>query len=180
MRLLFSGPIVYSSLYFSSISLGQSSWFFGEFRCRAIFRFLLFLQAFHNWTAQSLPYDGCAGILGGALLSAIHGVTVENTYEDGEQVNTFRGFQSDQEEETYSMVTNRFWSKSLSIAFSNKRWAPFLYAFCSRYGHGPLALGLLVWLLILEPYDFVSQELSFAEDPEFETFEEHSLERRSP
>ena len=29
---------------------------------------------------------GVAGILGGALLSAIHGVTVENTlYEDGEQ-----------------------------------------------------------------------------------------------
>ena len=55
---------------------------------------------------------GVAGILGGALLSAIHGVTVENTlYEDGEQANTFKAFDSTQEEETYSMVTaNRFWS----------------------------------------------------------------------
>ena len=36
---------------------------------------------------------GVAGILGGALLSAIHGVTVENTlYEDGEQANTFKSF----------------------------------------------------------------------------------------
>ena len=53
---------------------------------------------------------GVAGILGGALLSAIHGVTVENTlYEDGEQANTFKAFDSTQEEETYSMVTaNRF------------------------------------------------------------------------
>ena len=34
---------------------------------------------------------GVAGILGGALLSAIHGVTVENTlYQDGEQANTFQ------------------------------------------------------------------------------------------
>jgi hypothetical protein len=34
---------------------------------------------------------GVAGILGGALLSAIHGVTVENTlYEDGDQANTFK------------------------------------------------------------------------------------------
>ena len=44
---------------------------------------------------------GVAGILGGALLSAIHGVTVENTlYEDGEQANTFKAFDSTQEEET--------------------------------------------------------------------------------
>ena len=40
---------------------------------------------------------GVAGILGGALLSAIHGVTVENTlYQDGEQANTFKAFDSTQ------------------------------------------------------------------------------------
>ena len=62
---------------------------------------------------------GVAGILGGALLSAIHGVTVENTlYQDGEQANTFKAFDSTQEEETYSMVTaNRFWSQIFGIAF---------------------------------------------------------------
>ena len=67
---------------------------------------------------------GVAGILGGALLSAIHGVTVENTlYEDGEMSNTFKAFDGTQEEETYSMVTafNRFWSQIFGIAFSNKR-----------------------------------------------------------
>ena len=31
--------------------LGQSSWFFApSFGVAAIFRFLLFLQGFHNWT----------------------------------------------------------------------------------------------------------------------------------
>ena len=46
---------------------------------------------------------GVAGILGGALLCAIHGATVENTlFEDGEQANTFKAFEPTQEEETYS------------------------------------------------------------------------------
>eukprot|EP00980_Cylindrotheca_fusiformis_P031176 scaffold25935_cov2061-Cylindrotheca_fusiformis.AAC.2 len=45
------------------------------------------------------------GILGGALLCAIHGATVENTlFEDGDAANTFRAFTPTQSEETYSMV----------------------------------------------------------------------------
>ena len=65
---------------------------------------------------------GVAGILGGALLSAIHGVTVENTlYEDGEQANTFKAFDSTQEERPVMVTANRFWSQIFGIAFSNKR-----------------------------------------------------------
>jgi len=58
---------------------------------------------------------GVAGVLGAALLCAIHGATVENTlFEDGDGANTFRAFNPTQAEETYSMVTaNRFWSKFL-------------------------------------------------------------------
>ncbi|OMP13851.1 Photosynthetic reaction centre, L/M [Corchorus olitorius] len=54
---------------------------------------------------------GVAGVLGAALLCAIHGATVENTlFEDGDGANTFRAFNPTQAEETYSMVTaNRFW-----------------------------------------------------------------------
>jgi photosystem II P680 reaction center D2 protein len=44
-----------------------------------VFRFLLFLQGFHNWTLNPFHMMGVAGILGGALLSAIHGATVVNT-----------------------------------------------------------------------------------------------------
>ena len=71
---------------------------------------------------------GVAGILGGALLSAIHGVTVENTlYEDGEQANTFKAFDSTQEEETYSMVTaNRFWSSIGSLVLLSQAITKFL------------------------------------------------------
>ncbi|KAJ6968897.1 hypothetical protein NC653_036768 [Populus alba x Populus x berolinensis] len=54
-----------------------------------------------------------AGVLGAALLCAIHGANVENTlFEDGDGANTFRAFNPTQAEETYSMVTaNRFWSQ---------------------------------------------------------------------
>ena len=121
----FSGPIAVFVSVFLIYPLGQSSWFFApSFGVSAIFRFLLFLQGFHNWTLQPLSYDGCCRYFGkGALLSAIHGVTVENTlYQDGEQANTFKAFDSTQEEETYSMVTaNRYWSQIFGIAFSNKR-----------------------------------------------------------
>ena len=89
---------------------------------------------------------GVAGILGGALLSAIHGVTVENTlYQDGEQSNTFKAFEPTQEEETYSMVTaNRFWSQIFGIAFSNKRWLHFFMLFVPVMGPGLHPLVLLV------------------------------------
>lgn len=43
---------------------------------------------------------GVAGILGAALLCAIHGATVENTlFEDGDGANTFRAFNPTQAEE---------------------------------------------------------------------------------
>ena len=78
---------------------------------------------------------GVAGILGGALLCAIHGATVENTlFEDGDAANTFRAFTPTQSEETYSMVTaNRFWSQIFGVAFSNKRWLHFFMLICTCY-----------------------------------------------
>jgi hypothetical protein len=64
--------------------LGQASWFFAPSFGVAIFRFLLFLQGFHNWTLNPFHMMGVAGILG-SFLCAIHGATVENTlFEDGD------------------------------------------------------------------------------------------------
>ena len=169
----FSGPIAVFVSVFLIYPLGQSSWFFApSFGVAAIFRFLLFLQGFHNWTLNPFHMMGVAGILGGALLSAIHGVTVENTlYEDGEQANTFKAFDSTQEEETYSMVTaNRFWSQIFGIAFSNKRWLHFFMLFVPVMGLWTSSIGIIGLALNLRAYDFVSQEIRAAEDPEFETF----------
>jgi len=102
----FSGPIaVYTGVFFI-YPLGQSSWFFApSFGIAAIFRFLLFLQGFHNWTLNPFHMMGVGGILGAGLLSAIHGGTVINTiYQDGILYTTFRAFSVNHPWETYSMV----------------------------------------------------------------------------
>lgn len=112
---------------------------------------------------------GVAGVLGAALLCAIHGATVENTlFEDGDGSNTFRAFNPTQAEETYSMVTaNRFWSQIFGVAFSNKRCFMLVVPVAGLWAS---AIGVVGLALNLRAYDFVSQELRAAEDPEFETF----------
>ncbi|MCD9641062.1 hypothetical protein HAX54_026884 [Datura stramonium] len=115
---------------------------------------------------------GVAGVLGAALLCAIHSATVENTlFEDGDGANTFRTFSLTQAEETYSneSAANRFWSQIFGVAF-NKRWLHFFMLFVPLTGLWMSALGVVGLALNLRAYDFVSQEISAAEDPEFETF----------
>jgi photosystem II P680 reaction center D2 protein len=69
------------------------------------------------------------------------------------------------------MVTaNRFWSQIFGVAFSNKRWLHFFMLFVPVAGLWASAVGLVGLALNLRSYDFVSQELRAAEDPEFETF----------
>jgi photosystem II P680 reaction center D2 protein len=169
----FSGPIsIYVSVFWI-YPLGQSSWFFApSFGVASIFRFLLFLQGFHHWTLNPFHMMGVAGILGAALLSAIHGATVVNTiYEDSGAYTTFRAFSPTQPEETYSMVTaNRFWSQIFGVAFSNKRWLHFFLLFVPLGGTWASSIGIVGLAFNLRAYDFIGQELKGFEDPEFETF----------
>ncbi|KAE9612446.1 putative photosystem II [Lupinus albus] len=76
-------------------------------------------SGFHNWTLNPFHMMVVAGVLGAALLCAIHGTTMENNlFEDGDGANTFCAFNPIQAEETYSMVTaNRFWSQIFGVAF---------------------------------------------------------------
>jgi photosystem II P680 reaction center D2 protein len=69
----FSGPIAVYTSVFIVYPLGQSSWYFGpSFGVAAIFRFLLFLQGFHNWTLNPFHMMGVAGILGAAFIIISH------------------------------------------------------------------------------------------------------------
>ncbi|KAL7598925.1 hypothetical protein Lser_V15G23214 [Lactuca serriola] len=158
----FSGPIAVFVSVFLIYPLGQSGWFFApSFGVAAIFRFILFFQGFHNWTLNPFHMMGVAGVLGTALLCAIHGATVENTlFEDGDWANTFRAFNPTQAEETYSMVTaNCFWSQIFGVAFSNKRWLHFFMLFVPVTGLWMSALGVVGLALNLRAYDFISQEI---------------------
>jgi photosystem II P680 reaction center D2 protein len=169
----FSGPVSVYITVFLVYPLGQSAWYFApSFGVAAIFRFLLFIQGFHNWTLNPFHMMGVAGILGGALLCAIHGATVVNTlYLDGTSYTTFRAFSPAQPEETYSMVTaNRFWSQLFGVAFSNKRWLHLFMLIVPLSAMWTSALGIVGLAFNLRAYDFISQELRAALDPEFETF----------
>ncbi|XP_019224927.1 PREDICTED: uncharacterized protein LOC109206552 [Nicotiana attenuata] len=74
----FSGPIAVFVSVFLIYPLGQSGWFFApSFGVAAIFRFILFFQEFHNWTLNPFHMMGVTGVLGAALLCAIHGATVQ-------------------------------------------------------------------------------------------------------
>ncbi|KVI04360.1 Photosynthetic reaction centre, L/M [Cynara cardunculus var. scolymus] len=128
-----------------------------SFGVAAIFRFILFFQGFHNWTLNPFHMMGVAGVLGAALLCAIHGATVENTlFEDGDGANTLRAFNPTQAEETYSMViANRFWSQIFGVAFSNKRWLHFFMLFVPVTGLWISALGVVGLALNLRAYDFI-------------------------
>ncbi|MEM9504246.1 MAG: photosystem II D2 protein (photosystem q(a) protein), partial [Cyanobacteria bacterium P01_E01_bin.43] len=169
----FSAPIAVFVATFLMYPLGQSSWFFApSFGVTAIFRFLLFFQGFHNYTLNPFHMMGVTGVLGAALLCAIHGATVQNTlFKDSTGKNTFKGFTTTQAEETYSMVTaNRFWSQIFGIAFSNKRWLHFFMLFVPVTGLWMSAIGMVGLSFNLRAYDFVSQERRAAQDPEYETF----------
>jgi photosystem II P680 reaction center D2 protein len=116
-----------------------------SFGVAGIFRFILFFQGFHNWTLNPFHMMGVAGVLGAALLCAIHGATVENTlFEDGDGANTFR----------------------VALIYISKRWLHFFMLFVPVAGLWASAIGVVAFWA----YDFVSQELRAAEDAEFETF----------
>nr|QQP17278.1 photosystem II protein D2 [Selaginella exaltata] len=166
-------PIAVPVSVFLVYPLGQSGWFFApSFGVAAISRFIPFSQGFHNWTSNPFHTMGVAGVLGAALLRAIHGATVENTlFEDGDGANTFRAFNPTQSEETYSTVTaNRFRSQIFGVASPNKRWLHSFMPFVPVTGPRMSAIGVVGPASNPRAYDFVSQEIRAAEDPEFETF----------
>lgn len=74
------------------------------------------------------------GVLGTALLYAIHGTIVENIlFEDSDGGNRFGAFNSTQAEETYLMaIAKRFWSQIFEVIFSNKCWLYFFMLFVTN------------------------------------------------
>ena len=170
----FSGPIAVFVSVFLIYPLGQSGWFFApSFGVAAIFRFLLFLQGFHNWTLNPFHMMGVAGILGGALLSAIHGVTVENTlYQDGEQANTFKALLIRLKKKRRIQWSRQIDSgrRSLALLSLISVGPHFFMLFVPVMGLWTASIGIIGLALNLRAYDFVSQEIRAAEDPEFETF----------
>jgi photosystem II P680 reaction center D2 protein len=173
----FSGPIAVFVSVFLLYPLGQASWFFAP--SLVLLQSSYYSYCFHNWTLNPFHMMGVAGILGGALLCAIHGATVENTlFEDGDAANTFRAFTPTQSEETYSMVTaNRFWSQ-IRRSILKQTLVTFLHVICTCYRFMDKCNRYRWFSVKLTCIRFVSQELRAAEDPEYSIQKKYFIKRR--
>jgi hypothetical protein len=61
-------------------------------------------------------------------------------------------------------------TQGFSVLCSNKRWLHFFMLFIPITGLWMSAIRIVGLALNLRAYDFISQEIRVAEDPEFETF----------
>jgi photosystem II P680 reaction center D2 protein len=96
--------------------------------CSSDFPLYLIFQGFHNWTLN--PFHIVAGVLGAALLCAIHGATVENTlFEDGDGANTFRAFNPTKRKKLIQWLLQTASGLKFWCSFSNKRWLHFFMLF---------------------------------------------------
>jgi photosystem II P680 reaction center D2 protein len=68
------------------------------------------------------------------------------------------------------VMVNRFWLQIFGVVFLNKCWLYFFMLFVPVVGLWISVIGIVGLALNLCVYDFVSQELRAAEDPEFEIF----------
>ena len=117
---------------------------------------------------------GVAGILGGALLCAIHGATVQNTlYEDTSQyseikfilyniqsIRSYTGRRNLQYDYSKQILVTDIW-----YCFSNKRFLHFLMLFVPVMGMWTSSIGIVGLALNLRAYDFVSQEIRSGRRP---------------
>ena len=116
-----------SSLASFDLSFRSDSWFFApSFGVAAIFRYILFIQGFHNITLNPFHMMGVAGILEEHCsvqymeqlfrIPCRRHICLKVRFNLQPSVHSIL-----QEEETYSMITaNRFWSQIFGIAFLTK------------------------------------------------------------
>lgn len=105
----FSAPVLAATAIFLVYPIGQGSFSAGmPLGVSGTFHFMLALQAQHNILMQPFHMLGVAGILGGALLSALHGslVTASLVRETSELESANVGYHFGQQEGTYNLLAS--------------------------------------------------------------------------
>ena len=145
----FSAPVAAATAVLFIYPIGQGSFSEGmPLGISGTFYFMLSLQAKHNVLMHPFHMIGVAGILGGALLSSLHGSLVTSSLirETTEIESANLGYKFGQEETTYNLLASHsgYLGRLLipTLSLRNSRTTHFLLAALPTIGIWFAALGI--------------------------------------
>lgn len=157
----FSAPAAAITSVLLVYPIGQGSFSAGmPLGITGTFNFMLALQADHNVLMHPFHMLGVAGVLGGALLSAMHGSLVTSSLirETTEVESVNKGYKFGQKEVTYNLLAGHvgYLGRLLipSLSFRNSRSVHFLLAALPTIGIWFAALGISTMAFNLNGFNF--------------------------
>ncbi|MEH1912299.1 MAG: photosystem II q(b) protein [Nostoc sp.] len=166
ISLAFTAPVAAAISVFLIYPIGQGSFSAGmPLGISGTFNFMLQFQADHNILMSPLHQLGVIGVLGGAMLSAMHGSLVTSTLirtkeSDSESINT--GYKLGQKHPTYNFGSAQFYLRRLvwrRASFPNSRKLHFFLAAFPVAGIWSAALGVDVAAFNFEKLTFDQPEI---------------------
>ncbi|MGK7890560.1 MAG: Photosystem Q(B) protein 1 [Leptolyngbyaceae cyanobacterium] len=161
IALAFSAPAAAATAVLLIYPLGQGSFSEGmPLGVSGTFHFMLALQAQHNVLMHPLHMLGVTGVLGGALLSAMHGSLVTGSLirETTETQSANEGYRFGQQEGTYNLLASHagYLGRLMvpGLAMRNSRSVHFLLAVFPTIGIWFAALGICSMSFNLNGFNF--------------------------
>ncbi len=157
----FSAPVAAATAVLLVYPLGQGSFSEGlPLGIAGTFHFMFAFQSAHNIMMHPLHMLGVTGVLGGALLSALHGslVTASLIRETSDLESTNTGYHFGQQDATYNLMAGHagYLGRLLipTFAFRNSRTVHFLLVALPTLGIWFAALGVGVMAFNLNGFNF--------------------------
>jgi photosystem II P680 reaction center D1 protein len=166
ISLAFTAPVAAAISVFLIYPIGQGSFSAGmPLGISGTFNFMLQFQANHNILMSPLHQLGVIGVLGGAMMSAMHGSLVTSTLirtneSDSESINT--GYKLGQKHPTYNFRFAQFYLWRLiwrRASFPNSRKLHFFLAAFPVAGIWSAALGVDIAAFNFEKLTFDQPEI---------------------
>lgn len=161
LAVAFSAPASAATAVLLVYPIGQGSFSEGlPLGISGTFHFMMALQAHHNVLMHPLHMLGVSGILGGALLSALHGSLVTSSLirETSDLESANAGYRFGQQEGTYNLLASHagYLGRLLvpGLALRNSRTVHFLMAALPTLGIWCATLGIGVMSFNLNGFNF--------------------------
>lgn len=161
LAVAFSAPVAAATAVFLIYPIGQGSFSEGmPLGITGTFYFMFSLQANHNVLMHPFHMLGVAGVLGGALLSALHGSLVTSSLirETSQLESVNAGYKFGQQEGTYNLLAGHagYLGRLLvpGLGFRNSRSVHFLLGALPTIGIWFAALGISSIAFNLNGFNF--------------------------